>query len=254
MVNLEKLTLCFRARQQNSFIDGTYLTNEISSHMLYLHEFTFDIVTEETRINAHPLPRTNDIRRTFIENGYHADCYVEYCKYRIGRCHIYSLPFTMDRIQSITSRFSSGIFVNVRILRIFDIAYSFEHSFFVRISRSFPLLHQLSISNEIERLEKPLSTTKKSKDISSVIEFKHLTNLLLESVHIDYVEQFLSCLNTQVPKLNALWINYEQLVTVTKNFTKDDIRLNCAKIQQLFFWDGIPRAHTRNFYLYFPSL
>ncbi|CAF1516820.1 unnamed protein product [Adineta ricciae] len=147
MSNLEKLTLCCRIRRQNSFIDGHYLTNEITRHMARLHEFMFDIISIESRIIAYPLPCSDDIRRTFVENGYHADCYVEYCNIGIGRCHIYSLPFTMDRIQCITSRFTGGMFMNVRFLRLADFDHSFENAFFALIARSFPSLRILSLSN-----------------------------------------------------------------------------------------------------------
>ncbi|CAF2907143.1 unnamed protein product [Rotaria sp. Silwood2] len=106
---MEKLTLSFRVRRQNSFIDGIYLTNGIFNYMPHLHTFIFDIASENTMINVYPKPSSDDIRRTFIERGHHADCYIDYYTDEMSRCHVYSLPFTMERIHYITSRFSGGM-------------------------------------------------------------------------------------------------------------------------------------------------
>jgi hypothetical protein len=254
MSNIGKLTLSFRVRRRNSFIDGIYLSNEISSYMSHLHTFIFDIVSEDTRINVYPKPSSDDIQRTLIEGGYHADCYVGYYANNIGRCHVYSLPFTIERIHYLTSRFPGGLFMNVRVLRVCDISRSFENIFFAKITRSFPLLSQLVVSNTIERLEKPSWQLKQSKEISSIIEYSHLTELLLYHAHIDYVEQFLSSLNTCLPCLSLLGVRYEHLTTVTENFTRDATRINCAKVKHILLDKVIHIAQPRNFYLYFPLL
>jgi hypothetical protein len=255
MSNIEKLTLSFRIRRQTSFIDGTYLTHAVLSRMSHLHTFMFDIVSDNTIVNAHFKPSPDDIRRTFIENGHDVDCYIDYFTDEISRCHIYSLPFTMEHIHSITSQFPGGMFMNVRVLYVSDIVRSFENTFFVKISRSFPLLSRLTVSNTIERLEKPSWLWKKCKDQSSVIEFSHLVELILRDVHIDYVEQFLSSSNTHLPCLNTLGVKYEHLVTVTKNFTRNTTRITCAKLKSLIF-DHVTHllVHSREFYLYFPCL
>ena len=107
MIHLKKLTLSLRISATNSFIDGTYLHNYILSQMPYLHTFHFDIVTEH--VNQQQFKTTpDDIRRTFIERGHNVDCYFDY-EYGIGRCHVYSLPFHIDRMYQITSSFPGGI-------------------------------------------------------------------------------------------------------------------------------------------------
>jgi hypothetical protein len=254
MSNMEKLTLSFRVRRRNSFIDGIYLSNEISSYMSHLHTFIFNIVSDDSTINVHPKPSSDDIRRTLIEGGYHADCYGDYYRNDIGRCQVYSLPFTIERINYLTSRFPGGLFMNVRVLRVCDIARSFENTFFTKISRSFPFLRHLSVSNIIERLEKPSWQSKQLKETSSIIEYSHLAELVLCDVHIDYVEQFLSSLNTCLPCLSMLCVRYEHLITVTENFTRDATRINCAKVKYIMLDKVKHLAHPRNFYLYFPSL
>ncbi|CAF3769969.1 unnamed protein product, partial [Rotaria magnacalcarata] len=254
MSNMEKLTLSFRVRRRNSFIDGIYLTDQVINYMSHLHTFIFDIANDNTIINAHSKPSSDDIRRTFIERGHHVDCYIDYHTDKIGRCHVYSLPFTMERIHYITSRFPGGMFMNVRVLRVCDIDRSFENTFFAKISRSFPLLSELTVSNTTERLEKPSYKWKTSKEASSIIEYSSLVKLILVDVHIDYAEQFLSTLNTRLPCLNKLHIRYEHLTTVTENFTRDATRVNCEKRKCITFEYDLHLVQSRDFYLYFPSL
>ncbi|CAF4236934.1 unnamed protein product [Rotaria socialis] len=254
MLNMEKLTLSFRVRRRNSFIDGIYLTDQAINYMSHLHTFIFDIANDNTIINAHSKPSSDDIRRTFIERGHHVDCYIDYHTDKIGRCHVYSLPFTMERIHYITSRFPSGMFMNVRVLRVCDIDRSFENTFFAKISCSFPLLSELTVSNTTERLEKPSHQWGKSKEASSIIEYSCLVKLIVLDVHIDYVEQFLSSLNTRLPCLNKLHIRYEHLATVTENFTRDATRINCEKLKCIIFEYDLHLVQSRDFYLYFPFL
>ena len=250
---MKKLTLFFRVRGRTSFIDGVYLENEIFTFMPHLNRFQFDIVCDDSFINSNFKPSSDSIRRTLIESGCDADCYIDYNTNELVRCHIYSLPFTLDRIHNITSRFPGGNFINVRILRIFDLFRSFEHTFFAKISFSFPMLSQLTVSNTIERIEKPSWTWTKSKK-SSIIEYPHLTELDLDDVHIDYVEQFLSNLNTSLPSLNKLYIKYQDLVTITNNFTRNTTRVNCSRLKTIIFDETIHLAHSKDFHLYFPCL
>jgi hypothetical protein len=111
MTYLEKLALSLRVHGRTTFIDGTYLNNYILSKMPHLHTFTFNIATEYVLINQQPKPSADDIRRTFIERGYSADCYIDYDYIDSGRCHVYSLPFEMDCICHITHGFPGGMFV-----------------------------------------------------------------------------------------------------------------------------------------------
>ena len=251
---MEILTLSFRVRCRASFIDGTYLASEVFRYMSHLHTFMCDIVSEETTINQNVKPSPDDIRRTFIQNGHHVDCYIDEYTDEIGRCHVYSLPFTMDHIQYITSRFPGGMFANVCALYVCDSSRAFEHAFFARIARSFPLLSTLTVSNTIEQVGRSICQLNKSTRSSSVIEYPRLTELNLPGVHIDYVEQFLSSMNTRLPCLRNLWIRYEHLISVTNNFTRDSTRINCAKLKRLIFTKRIHSVQPRDFYLYLPSL
>lgn len=185
--------------------------------------FIFDIVCDSSRINL------DYIRRTFIENGYDANCYIDYHTNTLVRCHVHSVPFILERIHDISSRFPCGIFIKVRILCVSDIDRFFEHTFFVKIARSFPIVSQLIVMNSIEQIEKPSLRWNKSKETSSNIEYPYLTQLSVSAAHIDYVEIFLSNFNTRLPLLNRLRVKYEYLLNVTNNFTRNATRMNCSK-------------------------
>ncbi|CAF4007103.1 unnamed protein product, partial [Rotaria magnacalcarata] len=155
MVHTETLTLSLFVVRRTSFLDGTYLADSVINHMSRLHTFIFDIVTRGTMTNAEIQPSADDIRRTFVQIGIHVDCYMEYNSHGIGRCHVYSLPFTMTHIHIITYNFPGGMFINVRVLRIIDFVHSFDQAFFARISHAFPLLSHLSLTITAELKEKP---------------------------------------------------------------------------------------------------
>jgi hypothetical protein len=82
-------------------------------------------------------------------------------------------------------------------------------------------------------------------------------------VHIDYVEQILNQSKTRLPCLTELWIDYDQLKTVTNNFTRDATRLNCISVEELHFHslsnhndsdDHSIKAQSKDFNIYFPWL
>jgi hypothetical protein len=248
MTHLEKLTLSLRVGGKDSFIDGTYLNNYILSQMVHLHTFHFDIATEYVSINLQqPKPTRDDIRRTFTERGYHADCYIDYQFYNSGRCHVYSLPFHSERMCHITHSFYGGTFINVRVLRMMDEFHPFEHNFFAEISRSFPLLSRLMVSNVNKQKQKHVGK-------SSIIDFSHLVELECANVHIDYVEQFLFDSNTRLPCLNKIYISYEDLVSVTENFTRSATHINYPKLKHIIFYRKMAMVHSKDYYLCFPSL
>jgi len=160
----------------------------------------------------------------------------------------------MECIRPITHGFPGGMFMNVRVLRMFDTFDSFEHEFFAKISSAFPLLSRLRLFNTTEQKKKQLRQLEKLEETFSVIEYPNLIELDFPCVHIDYVEQFLSNLNTRLPCLSKLRVEYEHLVTVTENFTRNVTRTNCEKLKYITFGLGEAMVHSKDFYLYFPLL
>jgi hypothetical protein len=251
MIYLENLTLSLRLSERTLFIDCDYLENSLLKHMSSLQKFTFNFGIDHLFINEEEVkPSFDSIRRTFIERGYNIDGYV-YCRnisHRIlGQCHVYSLPSLIDYLQPISHSFPGGLFPNVTVIWLRDEYNSFEHDLFLKISKSFSLLRRLRISNRFEQKQE-------SKEVSSIIEFSHLIELCCGRAHMNYVEQFLSDLNTYLPSLIRLYVQYEHLLTVTENFTRNATRINCARLKSIRFGDELTMVHSKDFYLYFPSL
>jgi hypothetical protein len=63
-----------------------------------------------------------------------------------------------------------------------------------------------------------------------------------------------SNLNTRLPCLSKLHVQYEHLVTITENFTRNTTYINCAQLKQTHFYDKMPILHSQDFYLDFPLL
>ena len=241
MSALEKLTISLYVVNRTSFIDDHHLNNEIQSRMPHLSIFIFNIL-------MHDVSFLEDDRRTFIE-GISFDCYVDYVFDGEGRCHIYSLPLPLTHFHGITNNSPGDQFIHVRNLYVIDAMYPFEHEFFQRITRSFPLLQSLTAFNRTE--QKRARQCSSDEQVSSPVEYSHLIKLDLEFAHIDYVEQFLIDTRIYLPRLNSLRVQYEHLTTVTKNFTNNATRLNCGKVKRLITEKAM--VHSNDVYLYFPS-
>ncbi len=251
MSQLEKLKLSLCVRDRTSYIDGTHLNNNIISKMPYLHTFIFDIVTEYVRIDRKHLKSSDDIRRPLIQKGYNVACYMDRLSTGIHRCHIYSLPFTMKYINTITSKFCfGGVFTYVRILCVEDEMSSIEYDFFNLISQAFPSLEDLTViswKNQNKRFE--------HEQTSSIIEYSHLMTLNLDRSHVDYAKQFLLDTNIRVPRLSTLVIKYENLVNVTENFTNNTVHAKCKNLKKIIFPKEFRRIIIgKNFSTYFPCL
>ncbi len=249
MCALEKLTISLSVKNRTSFIDGIHLNNEIRSRMPYLSTFIFNILTYEVHFSEDYRPSANDVRHTFSQ-GTSVDCYVDYDLRGQGRCHVYSLPLPITYVHGITNNFPGGQFIHVRILLVIDTMCPFEHEFFERIARSFPLLNNITVFNQ--RKQKRSRQCLDHEQVASVVEYSHLTELDLRYAHIDYVEQFLINTRIYLPHLNVIRVQYQHLTIVTENFTNNATRLNCAKVKRVITEEAM--VHSKDFYLYFPSL
>ena len=247
---METLSLSLRLYQRDTFIDYNYLEDILLNHFICLKNFHFDIVVDHVIIYDDIRPCFSDIQRTFIHKESRVDGYLDCANHPAGlwrQCHIYSLPFVFEYMQPITNCFSGGLFRTVTVVWLKDLNNSFEHSFFMKISQSCPLIRRLTIANQLKQKQK-------TKDFLSVIKFSHLIELRCEIVDLDYVEQFLSSLITYLPALTKLNVQYEHLVTITENFTSDITRTNCANLKSINFTDVQATVHSEDFYRYFPSL
>ncbi|CAF2748567.1 unnamed protein product [Rotaria sp. Silwood2] len=252
MSNLEELSLYIHIFCGSLFISGTHLHNEILIYMPQLHTFTFCITSENYFIDP-PIRISNlDIERTFtnIKCGQVA-CMVDYFETDKTICRVFSLPFKFHCLKQISNNIPNLVFNSVTHLELWD-ENAFKYEFFIRLQRGFPFLKSLSIWN----IRPPFwgfdLCDLNDKDWCSIIEYPHLISLNIASVNIYYVEHFLNETKTHLPRLTELKIRYNDLEMVTKNFTRDETRRNCAKVNRLIVEHSI--VYPKDVYYYFPLL
>ncbi|CAF4142081.1 unnamed protein product, partial [Adineta steineri] len=241
MPNLEKLTLNISVYDRNrviDVIDGTYVQHDILDYMPQLRSFIFYICTYVEPAALSYKLSSEDIQLTLTNIGLQhvtsmindCDGVVDYVHGVRAACSIFSLPFKFNYLRDIGNNFPNIVFNYVTCLVIQDII-PFEHEFFMRIARSFPLLKHLCIRNrESQKLDSLMAFSSDNCQLHSIIEYPHLTILDIKFSHIDYVEQFLNETKTFIPYLTELEFSFiDYLEAVTKDFTREETRRNCAK-------------------------
>ncbi|CAF1544678.1 unnamed protein product [Adineta ricciae] len=251
MYHLEELSLCFTVHEEKTFLDGNNLKKDILRHLSRLNRFSFSISSFIFASYQTTLPSPEDIQRTFddFSNLQVHSCVDYFPKARLGRCLIYSCPSLLRYYDIITNHFPGGLFINVRKISLVD-EHPFEHEFFHVIQKSFPFLQRLSVQNDHPQKCKPFSKSIDENENSSVIDYPYLNELFIVKVHDDYVEQFLVHSKTSFQN-SILHINYESLQRITHNFTRDDTRINCTRINQLVLYGE--KNHSDCLQEYFPS-
>ncbi|CAF3995893.1 unnamed protein product, partial [Adineta steineri] len=238
MSNLEKLTLNIFIKNRNRVIDGTNIQHDILDYMPQLRSFIFYICTYvEPAVLSYKLS-SEDIQQTLTNIGLqhvsnmvnYVTCFVNFVYGVRAACSIFSLPFEFNYLQDLGNNFPNIVFSCVTYLLIQD-TIPFEHEFFMRIARSFPLLKHLCIRNrESQQLNGLVTFSSDNCQLHSIIEYPHLTILDVRSSHIDYAEQFLNETKTFIPCLTEIEASFSgHLKAVTKDFTREETRRNCAK-------------------------
>ncbi|CAF3185350.1 unnamed protein product, partial [Rotaria sp. Silwood2] len=180
--------------------------------------------------NQYPLKE--DIQQTFKDFPFRKiiSC-VDYIHNRKqAQYHIYSYPFLMKFYKQITNNFPGGFYPYVRQVSLYD-KHPFEHEFFLRISLAFPLMSRLTLINYCSK------NFKQSIDINQnleIIRYNHLIELEIRQCHDDYIEQFLLNTKTYLHNSILLIIDLESLTRITQNFTRNETRINCSKVNKLF--------------------
>ncbi|CAF4772901.1 unnamed protein product, partial [Rotaria sp. Silwood2] len=253
MSNLEQLGLYVAIFIDTTFIDGNHLKKNIINRMSRLNQFKFYIRSFMHIRNQVNFPSTEDIQRTFIDfpNNNNIISYVDYfSEAKQSQCHIYSYPSFMPYYGNITNNFPGGLFKYVRVVSLFD-EHPFEHEFFLRIQESFPFMEQLSVANYKSQNYKQSYESNNDNRNLSLIEYSFLGELVILNVHDDYIEQFLFNTKTYLQNNVLLHIKYESLKRVTHNFTREDTRINCAKINELKLYDKT-KCSNSSLQEYFP--
>ncbi|CAF4649085.1 unnamed protein product, partial [Rotaria sp. Silwood2] len=87
----------------------------------------------------------------------------------------------------------------------------FEHEFFLQISQSFPFVKKINLRNFQPQNNKLRTESNKDNQNLPIIKYPNLTDLTLNLVNNDYVEQYLLDTRTYLPNTVELIIDYEQL-------------------------------------------
>ena len=162
-------------------------------------------------------------------------------------CSVFSIPFAFDRLEDIGNNFPDIIFSRVTYLQVQDIV-PFDHEFFIRVARAFPLLRKLRIAN----VELQSSFDFEDNQPCEIALYPHLVYVDLLCADYNYINQFLNEKKTCVLSLAKLRVVYDCLAFVTNDFTREETRRNCAKVERLLM--NTPVACSMDFYRYFPLL
>ncbi|CAF1545193.1 unnamed protein product [Adineta ricciae] len=248
MSYLERLDLYIQFGNNTTIIDGNYLKRKIinANTLRNLQEFRFSITSRISSPVQLNLPSTKDIEQTFthFKSKNIISCVDYFPERKEGQYHIYSYPYETKYYNDITNKFPGGIYEYVREVSLFD-EKPFEHEFFLQIQKSFPFMEILSVKN------KKAQNHKESNENLSLIQYSFLRELHIYNVHDDYIEEFLSDKKTSLSRNVNLNIKYESLERVTNNFTREDTRINCRKVDKLYVCKGSKRCNFLE--EYFPS-
>lgn len=245
MLNLEKLTLYLRIDYQYRFIDPIDLPNQFSTHLSRLNSFKFylSVINNENHFVKYLSNKSKNMK-------YEPTSDIICCHNNEATYHLFTLPFEFIKMFTIGNRFPNIRFNNVIELWVLDIL-PFEHDFFLRISRAFPLLRNFIVSDIKSVLSNDIHL---SDNIQSheIVKYPHLTALDLTRAGVSCVDQLLNENKTHLPCLKQLRIFYETLRITTENFTRGATRRNCANITRLI--TNRQFAGTKDYYSYFPLL
>ncbi|CAF1524954.1 unnamed protein product [Rotaria sordida] len=149
MNNLEELDLHLVVYCEKRFIDGYDLKYNITNHLLKLKKFLFNIRSRLPLNEQVNLLSNKDCQFSFndFKNNKIISCVDYFQSRKEGDCHIYLYPYQAKHYEFITNNFLDGLFKYVREVSLYD-ERPFEHEFFLKIAKSFPLMERLTVNND----------------------------------------------------------------------------------------------------------
>ncbi|CAF2980800.1 unnamed protein product [Rotaria sp. Silwood2] len=238
MLNLEELHLNIIVKCNGKFIDSDTLMKDIIIYMPRLYKFTFNICSIINHCDETNFSLTEHIEKTFEyfpNNNEIITCIDHFQEEGYSQCHIYSYPYIWEVYNNITNNFRGGLFTSITEVSLYD-ERPFEYEFFLRISKSFPFMKELTIKNRKAQNNKQLIKSNNDNQMLSIIEYPNLTRLDLFYTHNDYIELFLFDRKMSLPNNLHLCVDYQLLEKVTYNFTRYERPNNFAKLAALYFY------------------
>ncbi|CAF3758233.1 unnamed protein product [Rotaria socialis] len=253
-IQFEQLTMfLFCVRCYEKLIDGETLKKDIVIYMPHLYKFTFNICSIIYHRNQTNFPLNEHIQKTFqyFPNNEIITCIDHFQEKAYSQCHIYSYPYKWEVYNNITNNFRGGLFMSVTKVLLYD-EHSFEYEVFLRISKSFPFMRELTINNRKAQNKKQFIKSNNDDQILPIIEYPNLQRLDVSDTHDDYVELFLFDTKIFLPNDLHICTHYQSLKTVTYYFTRYTTGSNCVKLAALYV-DEMDRIneHIKN---YFPDI
>ena len=248
MTNLERLKTCLKVDICRGYVDSNYFYTHICCSLPKLNWLTFYIRSRRIFPNELDLSVLQALGEAFIVDGnVGIRAYGDYFhENRIAQYHFYSIPSFNEFFCGISNRFPGGKFPFVRRISLID-EQPFEDEFFSRISQSFPRIEKLSIVNSKGQNHRQSNDDQSNH---SPIKYDHLRRLILVNIHDHYLEKFLLKSKSHFLHQITLHVRYQSLKRVTNNFTTDQMRFNCDKINRLYFCDQY--EHSDHLQEYFP--
>ena len=238
MPNLEYLHLRATVLVSGRYIDENYLEKYVFSRLprlktlsLFIHSY---LCLSNGQLASLLSQKIEQISFRFLDNR--IACYGDYFpEARNIQHHLYTSTCLNKYFSGVSNRFPGGRFSHVRRVSLYD-EKPFEHEFFVRIERSFPLLEQLIIDNcEAQHQREESDQLNSYHRKISPIKYLSLGLIKLVDVHDHYLEEFLLHTKTTFDRQLTLWMKYDSLKRVTNNFTRDELRVNAEKSGQIIF-------------------
>ena len=258
MSNLEELQLFLTVHKRDTFrvVDGNVLEQNILIPLSQLKKFHFSIYTSLHQLNNRQVNLNDYPTNEFLQESFRKEKFGQVGSYvrqsftkTIYGCHVYSLPFQFKTFHRLDSSFTSNIFTHVRTLSINGYA-SWDYHFFSKVNQSFPFIETLMMYNRLP--QKYPNQSNNNFEQFPIITFNRLLVLYVSFLHMDYIRQLLFNRFTHLPRLCLLEIKYEQLITLTNNFTTDPMEFNFFQVQKVITDEHFVRP--QNFSQYFPLL
>ena len=239
MPNLEFLHLRATVLVAGQYIDENYLEKNVFPRLprlktlsLFIHSYLYFF---DGQLASSLSQKTEQISFRFLDNR--IACYGDYFP-EAGNIqyHFYTSTFLNKYFSGVSNRFPGGRFDHVCRVSLYD-EKPFEHEFFVRIERSFPLMEQLIIDNWQAQHQREESDQLSSYHRKiSPIKYFSLGLIKLTDVHDHYLEEFLLHTKTTFDRQLTLLMKYDSLKRVTNNFTRDELRVNARKVVRLVLY------------------
>ena len=249
LTSLEKLTLYLCIDCQRAFIEPKSLIDTFSMCSPQLQSFNFYLSTRHKKNDLGHYSFDHLTQPMFI-NGRHQDVLHMISPSPFGKTyHMLTLPFEFERLYSIGRTFPNILFKNVVELWFCNVVL-IDHAFLLRIAQAFPLLTRLFVDDMFFPCDVMGMSVYSPSD--TVAEYPHLTYLDIFRTRSVTVDVFLNEKMTRMPRLAGLSAQYEHLRLVTRDFTREETRRNCANLTELITYRTM--VGSKEYYNYFPSL